>query len=106
MDNDKTIKVLYPIKGDKKFLFQNEVKILKKLNERLGDPLKNGIVKLIANCNGDGIWINLDDFGRIPGFCSAIVYAYGEPLFPVLRRCIRKMLFWYFSQMVSCVQVF
>lgn len=104
---DESIKVLYPNQGHREDLLNNEIKILKKLNGIFQDNSEdNGIVRLIDS--GIGIWQNVDDAKELPGFCTVIIYTYGEPLFPVLMRLVqsnaRQMIFWYFSKMVSATK--
>lgn len=75
-----------------------------RLNKLFRDPIRNGIVRLIAG--GDAFLKNKDD--TVIGDCIAIVYTFGTPLFPLLRRCVQnndqRMLFWFFSQMV-CAKI-
>lgn len=50
-DTEETIKVLNPFQNDRKILFINEIRILKRLNTKFGDdPVENGIVRLIIEC--------------------------------------------------------
>lgn len=103
-NSEHTIKLLYPIETDRRDRFQNEIDILTILKEKFQDKLleNGGIVDLIDS--GYAKLEILDEDERLR-HCFVIVYTYGIPLFPILRRCVkynnRKMLFWFFSQMVS-----
>lgn len=108
---EKTIKVLYPIQTQRIALFQNEIYILKKLDEKFRKKsqksyVESGMISLIDSGYAD--WINEDNKKILPGYCYAVVYTYGNPLFPILRRCVQtrdhKMLFWYFSEMVRILR--
>lgn len=95
--------MLYPI-DDRMELFNNEISILNKLNEKFQNrSVENGIVRI--SDSGVAEWKHEDDMVGLPDKCIAIVYTHGMPLFPVLRRCVQnndqKMLFWFFSRMVS-----
>lgn len=100
---DKKIKVLYPSQADRKVFMQNEINILSRLKPTLLDAVENGIVDLIES--GTATWKHDDDAKSLPDRCLVIVYTYGTPLFPILRRSVedsdRIKLFWFFSQMVS-----
>lgn len=103
-DGEKTIKLMYPIEGYRQIaFFDNEIDILKKLNNLFPDPVEKGIVRLFAS--GNARWKHENDATALLGYCKAIVYTYGSPLFPKLKQCVqnndRMMLFWYFSRMVS-----
>lgn len=104
----ETVKVLYPIQDDKKALFENEIEILNKLNQKLQfNPVKNGVVKLIDS--GKAKWKKDNDKERSPGRCFVVLYTYGKLLFPVIRRFVKtnhKMIYCYFSQMVSVIKNF
>lgn len=106
-ETEESIKVLYPIQKDRKILFVNEISILRKLYKKFEDcSVENGVVKLITGGQGTWsmIWSHKDD-AKIAVRCIVVVYTYGEPLFPILKQCVqdndRKMLFWFFSRMVS-----
>lgn len=101
---EEAIKVMYPIQADRGDCIENEIHILKNLSPKFQDNLvESGIVKLIDG--GKAEWIHGGNEKKLPGHCLVVVYTYGKPLFPVLKRCVqnndRKMLFWYLSQMVS-----
>lgn len=105
----ETVKVLYPIQDDKKALFENEIEILNKLNQKLQfNPVKNGVVKFIDS--GKAKWKKDNDKERSPGRCFVVLYTYGKLLFPVIRRFVKtndhKMIYCYFSQMVSVIKNF
>lgn len=98
---EETIKVMYPVEGNENSFILNELVILKRLNKKFQENLvDSGIVGFING--GHAIWKHED---ILIGDCTVIVYTYGQSLFPTLRQCVqsnnRKMLFWYFAQMVS-----
>lgn len=105
----ETIKVIYPMQDTRWLLFQNEIEILTKLNEgsQYNLSFQNGIVQLIDGGNAKWQILNKE---KLSYRCFVVVHTYGEPLFPILRQCVfdndRKMLFWYFSEMVSAKKHF